>query len=187
MNEIKKKRYLDCKYLDAGMDGMLCSMDMCTTCKEFNGETCSYFMSKNEVEQKEIEELSEDLTRAVQYDIENADLINSYDTAINLIKQGYHNCKDKVVLDKEEYERLLACEHNLNVGRESYRRMEERAYSTIESLKEELAQARKETAREIYLQAIAIVNATKHIIQGREYLHIDALKEIIKQRGVEVE
>ena len=56
MNEIKKKRYLDCKYLDAGMDGMLCSMDMCTTCKEFNGEHCSYFMSKNEVEQKEIEQ-----------------------------------------------------------------------------------------------------------------------------------
>lgn len=41
------KRYLTCKYLDAGMDGMLCSRSLCTTCKEFNGEKCSNFISKN--------------------------------------------------------------------------------------------------------------------------------------------
>ena len=30
------------------------------------------------------------------------------------------------------------------------------------------------------------VVATKHIVQGREYLHLDALKEIIKSCGVEI-
>lgn len=43
----ENKRYLKCKYLDAGMDGMLCSKNLCTTCKEFNGEKCSNFISKN--------------------------------------------------------------------------------------------------------------------------------------------
>ena len=46
---------------------------------------------------------------------------------------------------------------------------------------------RKETAEKIYLQAKAIVDATKHIVQGREYIHIDALKEIIKNCGGEIE
>ena len=44
----------------------------------------------------------------------------------------------------------------------------------------------KETAEKIYLQAKAIVDATKHIVQGREYIHIDALKEIIKNCGIEI-
>lgn len=44
---MENKRYLNCKYLDAGMDGMLCSRSLCTTCKEFNGEKCSNFISKN--------------------------------------------------------------------------------------------------------------------------------------------
>lgn len=50
----KEKRYLNCKYLDAGMDGMLCSMNLCTTCKEFNGEKCSYYTPKNKMKDKEI-------------------------------------------------------------------------------------------------------------------------------------
>ena len=44
----------------------------------------------------------------------------------------------------------------------------------------------KETAEKIYLQAKTIVDKTKHIIQGREYLHLDALKEIIKQFDVNI-
>lgn len=44
---MENKRYLNCKYLDAGMDGMLCSKKLCTTCKEFNGEKGSNFISKN--------------------------------------------------------------------------------------------------------------------------------------------
>ena len=37
-----------------------------------------------------------------------------------------------------------------------------------------------------YLQAKAIVNLTKYIVRGGEYIHIDALKEIIKNCGVEI-
>ena len=44
---MKNKRYLDCKYLDAGMDGMLCSLDFCTTCREFLGDKCYDYTSKN--------------------------------------------------------------------------------------------------------------------------------------------
>ena len=47
-------------------------------------------------------------------------------------------------------------------------------------------QGSKETAGKIWLQAKAIVDATKHIVQGREYLHIDALKEIVKSFGAEI-
>lgn len=47
-----RKRYLNCKYLDAGMDGMLCSMSLCTTCKEFNGEKCPYYTAKNKTKDK---------------------------------------------------------------------------------------------------------------------------------------
>ena len=31
-----------------------------------------------------------------------------------------------------------------------------------------------------------VVVVTKYIVQGREYLHLDALKEIIKSCGVEI-
>lgn len=40
----EEKRYLTCKYLDAGMDGMLCSKSLCSTCKEFNGEKCKDYI-----------------------------------------------------------------------------------------------------------------------------------------------
>ena len=69
--------------------------------------------------------------------------------------------KDSVVLSREEYEKL-------------------KLELVIERIKS------KETAEKIYLQAKAIVDATKHIVQGREYIHIDAFKEIIKNCGVEI-
>lgn len=49
----ENKRYLNCKYLDAGMDGMLCSMSLCMTCKEFNGEKCKDYISKDNLSKKE--------------------------------------------------------------------------------------------------------------------------------------
>ena len=53
--------------------------------------------------EKQIEEMNEDLTRAVEYDIENSDLIDSYATAIKLIKLGWIKpTEDSVVLSKEE-------------------------------------------------------------------------------------
>lgn len=42
----KKERYLNCKYLDAGMDGMLCERIPFTTCLEFNGNPCPHYQAK---------------------------------------------------------------------------------------------------------------------------------------------
>lgn len=49
---MKDKRYLNCKYLDAGMDGMLCSQELCKTCTEFLGGTCLYFTPKDKAKKK---------------------------------------------------------------------------------------------------------------------------------------
>ena len=49
----ENKRYLNCKYLDAGMDGMLCSKSLCTTCKEFKGEKCKDYTPENKIKDKE--------------------------------------------------------------------------------------------------------------------------------------
>ena len=78
--------------------------------------------------------------------------------------------EDSVVLSREEQEKILTATEK-----------------RIKELKRQILQARKETAEKIYLQAKAIVDATKHIVQGREYIHIDALKEIIKNCGGEIE
>ena len=64
----ENKRYLNCKYLDAGMDGMLCLKEgLCTTCKEFNGEQkCKDFISINSGKKKIIKStnwLTKDLTK----------------------------------------------------------------------------------------------------------------------------
>lgn len=80
--------------------------------------------------------------------------------------------EDSVVLSKEEYKRIT---------KELV--TEQRA---TEIAKEYFEKIRNETAEKIYLQAKAIVDATKHIVQGREYIYIDALKEIIKNCGVEI-
>lgn len=74
--------------------------------------------------------------------------------------------EDIVILSKEEFDDLSTIS----------KRIDDQTISEIS----------KETAEKIYLQAKAIVNATKHIVQGREYLHLDALKEIIKSCGLEI-
>ena len=71
--------------------------------------------------------------------------------------------KDSVVLSKGAYESLSTKAKVVNA-----------------------IEIRKKTAEKIYLQAKAIVDTTKHIVQDREYIHIDALKEIIKNCGVEI-
>lgn len=97
--------------------------------------------------------------------------------------------ENSVVLIREEYERLLICEHNLTVGRESYRRLEEMAYASIENLKQEKDQACKETVRKI-------LDEIKFLVEERnganiEDLSIDGtileevLDELAKKYGVE--
>jgi hypothetical protein len=43
---MNKKRYLNCKYLDAGMDGMLCERTPFMTCREFDGSLCPDYQAK---------------------------------------------------------------------------------------------------------------------------------------------
>lgn len=98
-------------------------------------------------------------------------MCNAYRHAEALYNTGYRKLpEDSVVLSREEQEKILKATE-----------------SRINKLKEQVKQERKETAEKIYLQAKAIVDATKHIVQGREYIHIDALKEIIKNCGGEIE
>ena len=49
-----------------------------------------------------------------------------------------------------------------------------------------LPECTKEIAEKIWNMAKLVVVATKQIVQGREYLPVDALKEIIKSCGVEI-
>lgn len=84
--------------------------------------------------------------------------------------------EDSVVLSRDNYNRLKRDSELYEARHEEKLKLFAKAYN----------QGSKETAEKIYLQAKAIVDATKHIVQGREYLHIDALKEIIKAVGVEI-
>ena len=52
---------------------------------------------------------------------------------------------------------------------------------------EQIRESRKETVEKIYREAKFIVDNTTYLIDGRKYLHLDALKEIIKTEiGVEI-
>lgn len=96
--------------------------------------------------------------------------------ARKLYEQGYRKIpKDSIILTSEEYEILKIKEK------------EKHWLQTCMSVwKNGKIDGGKETAEKIYLQAKATVNTTKHIVQVREYLHIDALKEIVKSYGVEI-
>ena len=83
--------------------------------------------------------------------------------------------KDSVVLSKEEYSKEL---------NDSYYQGQHECEVYYKNI--QIPRERKETAEKIYLQAKAIVDATKYIVQGREYLHLDALKEIVKSLGAEI-
>lgn len=100
---------------------------------------------------------------------------------------GYRKLpENSVVISSEQYINYLITQTNCEWLKEKVEKLQadnERLYKNLGKFKETVS---KETAEKIYLQAKAIVNATKHYVQGREYLHIDALKEIVKQFGVEI-
>lgn len=105
-------------------------IEICENCKKQNNcnhkelihrddcrvNDCDYYCEVMSQE-NQIEEMDEDLTRAVEYDIENSDLIDSCATAIKLIKLGWIKPnKDSVVLSKEEYEKLKKYEYKVQCG-----------------------------------------------------------------------
>lgn len=108
---MSKERYLNCKYLDAGMDGMLCSKDLCKTCLEFNGEKCSYYTPKNESKDKEkqIEEMKNNARIYIGAVVEKLRMDGCELYEIDGIVENILNYitlpEDSVVLPKEEYQK----------------------------------------------------------------------------------
>jgi hypothetical protein len=80
--------------------------------------------------------------------------------------------EDSVILSREEYDDMF-----------SFKTTRGGFYNILDTVRKV---ERKETAEKIWFRASTIVNKTKHLVQGREYLHLDALKEIIKQFGVDL-
>lgn len=129
---------------------------------------------------KQIEEMSNLINKNL-FNYLNQDNLSCKDVcdllANDLLK--YYQPKlpeDSVALSKEEYEEYQDLLKNFDNYLFEYRKFADKC----------IENKGKETAEKIYLQAKAVVDATKHIVQGRKYLHIDALKEIVKSCGVEI-
>lgn len=130
----------------------------------------------NEIEQKEIEEmakvLNEEQVRIANTTDGYSDLMKKgvcYCHARALHNAGYRNCKDKVVLSKEEYQKDFSSQFNKGYKKGS-----------------------KETAREIFAKLLS-----KDMIEREEWtednytavyetVYVDDIRELAKQYGVEV-
>lgn len=155
----------------------------------------------NEIENKQIEELARDIYEQKSCDTSfegNCEIL-----AYDLVTLGYKNCKDKVVLSKEEWEVL----HNdyakslYNARQDERKKMqEENGQLRLENndleaendkLKEELRQASELNTENIKLEqqstARDIINYVRYsfIHNRREFLK--DLEELAKEYGVEVE
>ena len=135
-------------------------------------------MKNNE---KQIEEMAKVIGNTWLVDLEGdtkdvcevLDEVDIKGIARELYEKGYRKLpENSVVLSKEELNKKY-------VSRDTYD-------AEIEYRKVLEKRVNKVTAEKIYLQAKAIVDATKHMAQGREYIHINALKEIIKNCGIEI-
>jgi hypothetical protein len=134
---------------------------------------------------KIIEKAKQHIWASVRTQAEDEDYLwHSRAIAEHLTEQGYRKIGDSVVLSKEEYSNYLITQTNnawLKEQAEKLQADNERLYKNLGKFKQSVS---KETAEKIWLQAKTIVDKTKHLVQGREYLHIDALKEIVKSCGV---
>ena len=138
----------------------------------------------NEIEKKEIEEMA----RVVSMNCGECDTCKFLGKATNkidcidffaaneLYEQGYRQCKDKVVLSREEYEEMIA---DIKVSKEKLARI-------IDSAKDK---ARKETAEKI-LKEILFVKSVKGWQENKQLVEfgnriVDKIEELAKQFGVE--
>lgn len=157
----------------------------------------------NEIE-KEIEEMSKDLKNCLPSDwfwLKTADS-DAHLIAKHFYNLGYRNCKDKVVLSKEEQERLNATEkrikqlkNEINDYKQRYASAEKRYEQLVQSSCEALAKKGKETARDFYHEIMSYIGANqKFWIVDDEHITIinvdelfDFVIELAKEYGVEVE
>lgn len=151
---------------------------------ELASENCCYYQSKlpeNRVmlSKEEYEELKLELAQKIYDDIFAILKIKLWLYGDDSMTKNLNGLTKQKILD---FTKKWGIKNN---------HLNEKDYSHIDHLqahdKQIKEQVIKETAEKIYLQSKAIVDATKHIVQGREYIHIDALKEIIKNCGGEIE
>lgn len=184
---MRDKRYLNCKYLDAGMDGVLCSNEgLCATCKEFKGEKCSYYTPKNKMKDKEkqfetdtndgykeIEEMAKELEKDI-----NTPMYSYHYLASKLQPKGWIKLpKDKVVLSREAWEeKLEASKRVIDLSHEITK-------THREAIQEAKDQARKETAEKLLSELYYIAR----FYYGDSANVLAWAKDKAKQIGVEVE
>jgi hypothetical protein len=134
----------------------------------------------NEIE-KEIEEMAKDLIRGAGLKVtERAEF---------LIKElGYRNCKDKVVLSKEEYEKIKQYEKKVRSGvcftqKEWFDYINEDSNHTTSLL----AQARKETTRDILKNITRVMHDNRQYGSNFVVIYDSDIQELAKEHGVGVE
>lgn len=76
-------------------------------------------------------------------------------------------------------------EHSVVLSGEEYEKIT-KELAMIHSRREFYQIGSKETAEKIFNKAKEVVEKTKHIVDGKSYLHIDVLKSIIEQLGIEI-
>jgi hypothetical protein len=116
------------------------------------------------------------------------DKYGNYDFPTELKQDGLNSATSQIEemeeLSKKVYEKLFS--NHIRILSDELSTSRWVAELLLETYNKGVEKGNRETAEKIYLQAKAIVDATKHIVQGREYLHIDALKEIIRSCGFEI-
>ena len=133
-------------------------------------------------DKEQIEEMAKDIEKYIVVGWRKELYIES---AKSFYDKGYRQVKDKVMLSKEEQERLNATEtrikqlkNEINDYKQRYASAEKRYEQLVQSSCEALAKKGKETATEIieYLRE-----------NGRKYEVWYLISELRKQYGVEVE
>lgn len=159
----KDKKYLDCKYLDAGMDGMLCSKNAYETCTAFLGKKCPVISEETEqVKQytKEdaiaiMDKLKEIVSceEAVGSDFADCIDVDYLKIAIAVINQLILAKED--LLKKDELNNSLLSEKNQAISRLSL---------SNPNFQKELCECQQETVRTVF----NIINSNIYA-KGMEY------------------
>lgn len=108
-----------------------------------------------------------------------------------LYNAGYRKVPEcAIILTKEEYDKLGLFEETVQEYKSGNGQLVlVKEQKTLKKYPTDIADfIRKETAKEIYKKAEFVVNATSHLIGGKKYLYLGALKEIVNRLyGVEVD
>lgn len=76
--------------------------------------------------EKQILEITQDLSDCLEYDIEDSSIVDTYDTAYNLVNKGWTKLpEDSVVFTKEEYTDYLILQKNYEFILETAKELQE--------------------------------------------------------------